>query len=195
MDPINHEAGQEQMGLGLRGGGLSTHSGAVSSWVLLPGQPFLLPQLTPSRPGSLASCPWVVQTTSTTAHPSQVQWGYTMGLFSTAWQHQVMRLRRSANRARNYKKTSWKIWIIIEVTHETEVLNTLWCYHRKILPVRVSATHRNKGSKGAWMLQRSNLQCVGVILETKTYEITLLQHSHPLMKPDPISNSKATQYL
>lgn len=84
MDPINHEAGQEQMGLGLRGGGLSTHSGAVSSWVLLPGQPFLLPQLTPSRPGSLASCPWVVQTTSTTAHPSQVQWGYTMGLFSTA---------------------------------------------------------------------------------------------------------------
>lgn len=42
------------------------------------------------------------------------------------------------------------------------------------------------------MLQGSNLD---VILQMKTYEITLLEHSHPFTGHDPMSNSKATEFL
>lgn len=55
------------------------------------------------------------------------------------------------------------------------MLNTLCVVlSQEDLRITVSAIHRNKGSRGASMLQGSNLD---VILQMKTYEITLLEHS------------------
>ena len=79
--------------------------------------------------------------------------GLRVGLFPTAWKHQAVCFQRSANRTSNGTKLPRKIWIIVKVTHRTKMLSTLWCYHRKFLPVTVSTAHRSKGSVSTSVLQ------------------------------------------